>query len=99
MPFANCPVPAYSLPMSNGYAFKVLLYLDTFIAALIWRDSGVTISSYTGLALRRPTPPIWAIVLGRWVLNQLQANHCELAIEHDIIRAREALVILGVHIP
>ena len=80
--------------MANGYVFKVLLYFDTFIAALIWRDSGVTISSYTGLALRRPTPPIWAIVLGRWVLNRLEANHCELAIAHDRQRAQEALEIL-----
>jgi hypothetical protein len=55
----------------------------------------VTISSFTGLALRRQTPPIWAIVLGRWFLNRIQTNHCELAIEHDIVRAQAALAILG----
>jgi hypothetical protein len=81
------------------YLFKVLLYLDMLIAALIWRDSGVTISAYAGLALRKQTPPIWAIVLGRQILNRLQANHCELAITHDIERSREALLILGVPLP
>jgi hypothetical protein len=79
----------------NGYVFKVLLYLDVFVAALIWRDSGLTISSLTGLALRRDTPPIWAIILGRWFLNRLQTNHCELAITHDRARAKEVLAILG----
>jgi hypothetical protein len=85
--------------MAHGYVFKVLLYIDMFVAALIWRDSGVTISSYAGLALRQPTPPIWALILGRGILNKIQANHCELAIEHDIERAKEALVILGVPLP
>lgn len=78
----------------NGYIFKVLLYVDMFVAALIWRDSGVTISSFTGLALRKPKPPRWAALLGG-LLNGLQPGHCESAIAHDLIRAKEALTILG----
>ena len=78
----------------NGYGFKVLLYIDMFIAALIWRDSGVTISSFTGLALRRQSPPLWARVLGG-ILNTLETNHCESAIAHDRERAKAALTILG----
>jgi hypothetical protein len=76
------------------YVFKVLLYFDMFIGALIWRDSGVTISSFIGLALRRTTPPRWAIILGG-ILNRLQAGHCELAIARDIASAHKSLVILG----
>ena len=76
------------------WGFKVLLYVDMFIGACIWRDSGLTISSYTGLALRKPQPPWWAKALG-WVLNTLQPGHCNSAIAHDRQRAREALVILG----
>jgi hypothetical protein len=80
--------------MSNTYMFKVLISIDIMVASLIWRNSDITISSYCGLALRRQTPPIWAIALGRWVLNNLQKNHCELAITHDIGRATAALVML-----
>jgi hypothetical protein len=78
----------------NTYVFKVLLYIDMFIAALIWRDSGVTISSFTGLALQRSTPPLWARLLGGF-LNRLQPGHCASAIIHDRARAHAALVILG----
>ena len=81
-------------PMNNGYVFKVLIALDMFVASIIWRDSGVTISSLAGLELRKPTPAIWAIVLGRNILNKIQANHCEMAIAHDRARAQEALEIL-----
>lgn len=81
--------------MNNGYAFKVLLYFDMFIGAIIWRDSDVTISSFTGLELRKPKPRWWAILLGRYFLEKIQKGHCESAITHDIGRAQAALEILG----
>lgn len=78
----------------NGYLFKVLLYIDMFVGALIWRDSGVTISSYCGLELRKPSPRWWARGLGG-ALNWIATGHCESAIAHDIGRSQEALAILG----
>lgn len=81
--------------MKNGYIFKMLIAVDMFFASVIWRDSGITISSMTGLALHAKTPPLWAVVLGRWILNKIQPNHCELAITHDIVRARNALSVLN----
>jgi len=79
--------------MSKTYVFKVLLFLDMFVCALIWRDSGITISSMTGLAMRRPNPPWWAQAL-YWALDHLEKQHCEQAIANDILRARAALLIL-----
>ena len=78
----------------TGYVFKVLLYVDVFWCGVIWGDSDVTISSMTGLELRKPAPKLWARVLGG-VLNRLQAGHCEGAIAHDADRAKQALLILG----
>lgn len=81
--------------MSNTYAFKVLLALDIFVAALLWRDDDITISSYCGLALRKPAPALWARVLGG-ALNWISPGHCESAISHDVDRAHTALIILDV---
>jgi hypothetical protein len=77
----------------NGYVGVLARTIDILLCGWIWREYGITISSKTGLALRRPSPPAWARVLG-WVLNHIQANHCELAIAADTQRARTALVIL-----
>lgn len=76
-----------------NYISKVLLYFDIFVCALIWRDADITISSMTGLELRKTTPRIWALVLGG-ALNRIQRGHCESAIIHDIGRAQTALRIL-----
>lgn len=78
----------------SSYVFKTLIYIDMLIASLIWADADITISAYTGLALRKSQPPWWAIVLGRWFLNRIQKNHCELAIAGDTQRAKNALTIL-----
>lgn len=86
------PVQPYTF--DNAWAIVVLRALDVFWACLIWRDYDITISSYTGLALRKPTPPWWARTLG-WILDHIQPNHCELAIAADIERAKAALTILG----
>lgn len=79
---------------TNTYVFKVLIAFDIFVCAIIWRDPDITISSMTGLELRRPTPRAWARILG-WVLNHLEKGHCESAIAHDIGRAEGALKILS----
>ena len=81
------------MSLAHTYAFKVLLFFDMFLCALIWRDTGITISSMTGLALLRANPPRWARVLG-WVLNTIEADHTTLAIAHDIERSQSALFIL-----
>ena len=72
--------------------FKVLLALDVFVAALLWRDDDITISSYCGLELRKLNPAWWAF-LGR-ILNAISPGHCESAIAHDILRAHAALLLL-----
>lgn len=79
--------------ISNTYVFKVLLAIDTFFASLIWRDSAITISSYTGLELRGAAPARWAVLLGAF-LDWINPGHCEKAIAHDIARATTALAIL-----
>ncbi len=78
----------------SGYAGKALVALDMFTCSLIWCDSGITISSMTGLALRKPDPPLWARILGG-VLNRIEAGHTTKAIQNDIARAHRTLTILG----
>lgn len=79
---------------NKGYAVSVLRALDIFIALLIWRDYGVTISAMTGLELRKPQPAWWAKALGGF-LNWISSGHCESAISSDRLRAKQALAILG----
>ncbi len=78
----------------NSYFFVLVRAIDILACTWIWRDYDITISSMTGLELRKPKPRLWARVLG-WVLNHLQANHCELAIVADRTRCQQALAILG----
>lgn len=80
---------------SKSYIRVIALAVDIMFAGWIWRQYDITISAECGLALRKETPPIWAIVLGRWILNKLETNHCELAIEGDRLRAKEVLQLLG----
>jgi hypothetical protein len=82
------------MSFTQTYPGKILVAVDMFVCSVIWRDSGITISSMTGLALRRPSPPRWAKVLG-FILNHIQENHTGLSIEGDIARAKAALVTLG----
>lgn len=78
---------------AQGYIVKALVAIDMLIATLIWRDADITISAFTGLALRTPHPPLWARVLGT-ILDWIAAGHCEDAIVNDAARAKAALVIL-----
>jgi hypothetical protein len=79
--------------VTKGYLYKVLLYLDIFVCALVFRDADCTISAETGLALKRPQPPLWAKVLGA-VLNFIRPGHTAAAIEDDIARAQAAISYL-----
>jgi hypothetical protein len=79
----------------NSYTMVLARAVDIFACTLIWRDYDVTISSMCGLQLRKAKPARWAKILG-WVLNHLQANHCELAIVADLQRAKTTLQMLGV---
>lgn len=79
---------------TNTYFLVLLRAFDILACSWVWRDYDITISSMTGLELRKPAPKRWARVLG-WVLNHLQAGHCESAILADRERCLEALKILG----
>jgi hypothetical protein len=82
---------------TGAYWFKFLIGIDMLGAVVIFRDANVTISSLTGLAMREATPPRWARALNVF-LNWLQADHCELAIVHDIMRlhaARQLFITKG----
>ena len=80
--------------MNNSYTLVISRSLDILLCSWIWRNYDITISSMTGLALKSKSPPKWAVYLG-WVLNHIQANHCNLAIAADIERATSALAILS----
>lgn len=82
----------------KNYAYKVLLFLDIFVCALVFRDPDVTISAETGLAMQRAKPPLWAKMLN-WFLNKIQTNHCALAINDDIRRAQTAIKYLQTRQP
>lgn len=69
-----------------NYLMVLLRGIDILAATWIWRDYDLTISSLTGLELRKVSPRKWAVILG-WVLNHIQKNHCELAIHSDLVRA------------
>lgn len=80
-------------PYGNTYVFIVLLTLDLAVAALVRREYGITISSYTGLELRKEQPKAWAIWLGAFLVL-CQTNHCEEAIAADRERAQYAQKVL-----
>jgi hypothetical protein len=77
----------------NQYVFVLARGIDLLLACWIWRDYGITVSSWAGLAMRRPSPRLWARILSS-VLDWLEPGHCAKAIEADIQRAQEALKIL-----
>ena len=79
---------------NNSYGMVLARGIDILFATWIWRNYDITISSMTGLELRKPAPAKWAVILG-WFLNHLQANHCELAIAADTLRIDQAKAILS----
>ena len=81
------------MTIQYNYAYKVLLFIDLFACALIFRDSDVTISAETGLAMQRAAPPLWARALNSF-LNLFHKGHCRMAIAADIDRAQTAIAYL-----
>src|ERR1700686_130507 len=81
--------------MSAGanYAYKVLLFIDIFLCAILFRDPDVTISAETGLAMQRAKPPRWAKVVNG-ALNLFHKGHCAQAIQDDIARQGTAIAYL-----
>lgn len=78
---------------SNTYTHTIAIGVDMLTASVLWNRSDVTVSSLCGLELLKPSG-VWSLrALGR-LLNKLQANHCELAIQADILRAQRALRLL-----
>ncbi len=81
------------MAFNNSYGVLLARTIDVLTCSWLWRDYDCTISSMTGLELRKAAPARWARVLG-WCLNHIEANHCELAIQADIFRAHTALLVL-----
>lgn len=77
----------------KNYAYKVMLFLDIFICALVFRDPCVTISAETGLAMQRAKPPLWAKLLNGF-LDKIRKGHTTTAINDDILRAQNAITYL-----
>jgi hypothetical protein len=80
--------------MNNSYGMVLARSIDILACSWIWRDYDVTISSMTGLELRKAAPRRWARVLGA-VLDWIQKGHCELAIAADLARVNAAKEILS----
>lgn len=81
------------MSIRQGYVYKVLLFIDLFACALLFRDPDVTISAETGLAMQRAKPPLWARALNAF-LNAIQKDHCANAVLDDIARAETAIAYL-----
>jgi hypothetical protein len=79
--------------MNNAYVTVLARAVDIVCCTIIWRNYDVTISSMCGLELRKPNPAWWAKILGG-MLNKIQANHCELAIQADLLRATSTIGML-----
>jgi hypothetical protein len=76
------------------YVAKVLLAFDYFMCVLWTRDQGLSISGRCGLYWRHGNPPVFWYLLHR-LLNALQKDHCELAIEGDLARAQAVVRLLA----
>lgn len=73
------------------WTHRIAVAVDILTASVVWSQYDVTISAQCGLEMRK-APVLsnkWLCRLG-WVLNKLQANHCELAIAADFQRACDA---------
>lgn len=78
----------------NTWARRFSVSFDILTFSLFKRQYDVTISSWCGLEMRKGvTGNQFGRALG-WVLNRLQANHCEEAITADTARAQAALIYL-----
>lgn len=95
---------------SGTYSHNVLLGVDFLGAIVFWNVEDITISSLCGLVMNYDKDPSgwqrnldmlklyeWQISVLRWLgpkLNDIKANHCQLAIEADTARAKHAIAVL-----
>lgn len=94
---------------SGTYSHNVLLAIDELGAMLFWNTPDITISSMCGIVMAADQHVEWkenlaALRLYRWQeailrwlgprLNEIQANHCYLAIQADQARAQRVMQIL-----
>ena len=80
---------------ATSWSHRFAVAVDILTASIVWSTYDVTISSRCGWALRVPTR--WNFLLC-WlgvILNHVEKNHCELAIQADRDRALLALAFLG----
>lgn len=78
---------------------KFAVGVDILFATLLWSSYDVTISSRAGIAVRAKAakqPYSKLLVLLAYLLNKVEPNHVELAIEADIERMGSAMKYLGV---
>jgi hypothetical protein len=90
--------------MSRPYALNVLIALDRFGAALLFNQPDITISSLCWVAAQGASSQNQAAKLSpwqtriliplAWVLNKIQANHCQLARMSDIATAQARIEVL-----
>lgn len=70
---------------SEGYVTRVLVAFDQFINVTFGGNPDETISARTGRDAARGY--MWARGL-KWMLDKMQRNHTDLAVEHDKERAQ-----------
>lgn len=78
---------------------KLAVAVDMLAATLLWSAYDITISSRAGIAVRLKTakqPYSKLLVMLAYVLNKIDANHVELAIQADIMRGTSALLYLRI---
>lgn len=79
---------------SNTYSHTLVIAVDIFTASTFWNTEDVTVSSLSGLALRKGEINTFLAHLGN-LLNKIQNDHCELAIAADLSRCAQASALLN----
>lgn len=76
------------------YVAKVLLAFDYFACVLWTRDFDLSISGRCGLYWRQGAPPLFWYLLHQ-LLNAIQKDHCELALQGDLARAHAVIKLVS----
>lgn len=79
---------------SNTYSHTLAIAVDMATASVFWNKEDITVSSLCGLALRANRSTSFPGRLGA-ILNKIQTNHCELAIQADLTRAQAIITLLS----
>lgn len=81
------------------FTHRLALCVDILFASLLWSSYDVTISARAGISVRNKAagkPYSRLLILLAYILNKIEANHVELAIQADTIRGVGALMYLQV---